>query len=172
MPRVYAFVRRDGVPWAFSAMAWSKLFELFDTAFLVLRKKPVLLLHWFHHITVLLFTWYCQVAARTHGPLMYTLMNAIVHSLMYTYYAFAAVRIFFPYPQLLTVLQLLQMVVGAIVAVQSGYCTEDPTLYWCGVAMYSAYFLLFLQFFLGKYFRKPDARFTIRQTPNGKAGHE
>ena len=169
MPRAYAFVRTDGVPWAFAAMAWSKLFELVDTAFLVLRKKPVLLLHWYHHITVLLFTWFCQVAARTHAALMYTLMNAIVHSLMYTYYAFAAVRIFFPYPQLLTVLQLLQMVFGAIVAVHSGWCEENPTLYWSGVLMYASYFVLFLQFFLSKYLHKPDARFTLKQTPNGRS---
>ncbi len=139
-------------------MTWSKLFELADTAFLVVRKKPLLFLHWFHHVTVLLFTWYCQVAARSHAPLFYTLMNAVVHALMYCYYAFAACRIFFPFPQLLTMLQLAQMVVGAVVAVQSGSCPEDATLYWAGIAMYSSYFALFLQFFLVKYFRKAEDR--------------
>jgi elongation of very long chain fatty acids protein 6 len=150
-------------------MAYSKLLELVDTAFLVLRKKPVLMLHWVHHITVLLFTWYCQVAARTHAPLMYTLMNAMVHSLMYTYYAFAAVRIFFPYPQVLTLLQLTQMVIGAAVAVHSGYCAspaEDSTLFWTGVAMYATYFGLFLNFFVGRYLGKPKAVVASKEAPD------
>jgi elongation of very long chain fatty acids protein 6 len=42
--------------WA-SLFTWSKLFELFDTALLVLKKKNVALLHWFHHASVILFAW-------------------------------------------------------------------------------------------------------------------
>lgn len=34
-----------------------------------------------------------------------------------------------------------------------------------GVAMYASYFVLFTKFFVDKYSRKPDARFTIRETP-------
>ena len=37
---------------------FSKLPELFDTAFLVLQKKKVIFLHWFHHTTVLLYCWH------------------------------------------------------------------------------------------------------------------
>ncbi|RHY06234.1 hypothetical protein DYB25_001996, partial [Aphanomyces astaci] len=32
--------------------------ELFDTFFVVIRKKPLRFLHWYHHITVLLFCWH------------------------------------------------------------------------------------------------------------------
>ena len=43
---------------------FSKIPELIDTAFIVLRKKPLIFLHWYHHITVLLFCWssYSSVA--------------------------------------------------------------------------------------------------------------
>ncbi len=43
---------------------------------------------------------------------------------MYSYYAATAVGWFFPWPQVLTVLQILQMVVGAVAAYQAGYCPE------------------------------------------------
>ncbi|ETW64050.1 hypothetical protein PFMC_00073 [Plasmodium falciparum CAMP/Malaysia] len=35
----------------------SKYFELIDTLFLILKKKEITFLHWFHHSTVLLYTW-------------------------------------------------------------------------------------------------------------------
>ena len=32
--------------------------ELVDTLFIVLRKKPLIFLHWYHHITVMMYTWH------------------------------------------------------------------------------------------------------------------
>uniref|UniRef100_A0A914R0T5 Elongation of very long chain fatty acids protein n=1 Tax=Parascaris equorum TaxID=6256 RepID=A0A914R0T5_PAREQ len=32
--------------------------EFGDTAFIVLRKRPLLFLHWYHHVTVLVYTWH------------------------------------------------------------------------------------------------------------------
>lgn len=34
---------------------YSKFFELIDTLFLIIHKRPVIFLHWFHHLTVLLY---------------------------------------------------------------------------------------------------------------------
>lgn len=47
-----------GAPALWAALfTWSKLFELFDTALLILRKRPLLVLHWFHHASVIAFAW-------------------------------------------------------------------------------------------------------------------
>ena len=43
---------------------WSKLFELFDTALLVLRKRQLIPLHWFHHASVIAFAWAACCAPR------------------------------------------------------------------------------------------------------------
>lgn len=32
--------------------------ELLDTVFIVARKRPLLFLHWYHHISVLVYTWH------------------------------------------------------------------------------------------------------------------
>lgn len=72
-------------PWAslsFKIMAWSKLLELFDTFLLVFRKKPVILLHWYHHLTVLVYTWYAQVLTQTNAHVYFSMMNYFVHILM------------------------------------------------------------------------------------------
>lgn len=63
----------------------SKVPELFDTAFLILKKKPVTFLHWYHHITVLLYCWNSYVTESSTG-LYFVAMNYTVHSVMYTYY--------------------------------------------------------------------------------------
>lgn len=41
--------------WAF---CFSKLPELIDTVFIVLRKQPLIFLHWYHHASVLVYCWF------------------------------------------------------------------------------------------------------------------
>ena len=69
----------------------SKFPELVDTIFIVLRKKPLLFLHWYHHVTVLLFCWHAY-ATRTGSGLYFIAMNFTVHAVMYTYYGVKALE--------------------------------------------------------------------------------
>jgi hypothetical protein len=57
-------------PTGFAVMvfAFSKIPELIDTVFIVLRKQSLILLHWYHHITVLLFCW--RFVAKDHLKLI------------------------------------------------------------------------------------------------------
>lgn len=104
-----------GFSWTYNWMMYTKVLELGDTVFLVLRKKPVLTLHWFHHVTVLVFVWGAHVFGKTNVYVVFTLMNTFVHVLMYAYFAFTSIKIFFPLPHILTLLQIAQMVVGCYV---------------------------------------------------------
>ncbi|KAL3902640.1 MAG: hypothetical protein SGPRY_011983, partial [Prymnesium sp.] len=63
-------------------LAYTQLAELLDTFFLLLRKSPVILLHWYHHVTVLLFCWHAY-SVRIGSGLWFAAMNYSVHSLMY-----------------------------------------------------------------------------------------
>ena len=64
---------------------YSKIPELLDTCFLVLQKKRVLFLGWFHHTTVLLYCWHAFHNVIATG-LWFATMNYAVHTVMYSYY--------------------------------------------------------------------------------------
>jgi len=65
----------------------SKVFEFGDTLLLILShgKRPAFL-HWFHHATVLPFTWRTFVLQTSYGQWLAAL-NYTVHAVMYTYFA-------------------------------------------------------------------------------------
>lgn len=92
---------------------YSKFPELLDTFFLILRARPVIFLHWYHHITVLLF---CLQSYRLESPagLIFCVMNYGVHTVMYLYFFLTTLSLrpkaFRPY--YVTVLQLSQMFLG------------------------------------------------------------
>ena len=65
---------------------FSKVPELVDTAFMVLAKKEVIVLHWYHHFTVLLYCWHSYMT-RSSAGLYFIAMNYGVHALMYFYFA-------------------------------------------------------------------------------------
>jgi hypothetical protein len=99
---------------------YSKFFELMDTVFLVFSGRPVIFLHWFHHVTVLLYCW-LSYGQRASTGIWFAAMNYSVHSIMYFYYFLMifrsirpAVRVFAP---LITTIQLSQMVGGIVVCV-------------------------------------------------------
>lgn len=69
----------------------SKFLELFDTFFIVIHKKKLMFLHWYHHITVLLFCWHSWVNEQPMG-LIFCVVNYAVHSVMYFYYFLMAIK--------------------------------------------------------------------------------
>lgn len=140
-----------------SVFVWSKYFELVDTALLVLRKKPVSFLHWFHHATVLMYTWH-SMAHVTNTGIYFAGMNYLVHSVMYFYYFLAAIGKPPNWGFTVTVMQITQMLVGiALNVFQYHSYTVYPhcDVAWrnihAAVLMYAAYMGLFLQFFIKRY---------------------
>jgi len=139
----------------------SKFPELLDTVFLVLNGKQVIFLHWYHHVTVLLFCW--QAYIRDAGPgLWYCGMNYTVHAFMYLYYAGMALPrlrwIVSPWSILITTAQILQMVMGSVVTMSAAWwwmhgmsCHLRQSTCCLGVVMYLSYLSLFVGLFVDKY---------------------
>jgi len=100
---------------------YSKVFELLDTVFIVLRKRPLIFLHYYHHITVLLYCWFAVGWIPSTG-MYFLVMNYAVHSIMYGYYYLMSIKIKPPIPAYsITLAQLLQMLFGTIVVSASAY---------------------------------------------------
>lgn len=128
----------------------SKLWEWVDTYILVLSKKPVISLHWFHHMTT--FT----MAAFVHNfPVGgFALINCLVHTVMYMHYA-TPVRWARPF---ITSSQLLQFVVVLSIHLYSFLnptsCFDvNPWFYewlFC-MSVVFGFFVMFLLFFVQEY---------------------
>lgn len=88
----------------------SKFYELFDTLILVLRKRPLNFLHYYHHSVVLpLF----YVYMRTGMVLQWILVvaNSTVHVAMYYYYAMATLGRRVWWKKYITKAQIIQFII-------------------------------------------------------------
>lgn len=143
----------------------SKIPELFDTIFIILRKKPLIFLHWYHHITVLLYCWNSYVTESGAG-IYFVAMNYLVHAVMYTYYFLHAIKRLPKWFKswIVTTLQISQMVVGIIVVSASLYyysyggvkyapreCNNKLSNLIAGVVIYSSYLYLFLEYAIKRF---------------------
>ncbi|XP_051968839.1 elongation of very long chain fatty acids protein 6-like [Xyrauchen texanus] len=150
--------------WAY-AFTLSKVPELGDTVFIVLRKQRLIFLHWYHHITVLLYTWY-SYKERVAGGGWFMMMNYTVHAFMYSYYTAkaAGARVPRQFAMLITVLQILQMVAGlGVLALvyrwkHDVHCVSTTHNIMYGSLMYLTYLLLFCTFFYQSYMKRDERR--------------
>lgn len=144
--------------------ALSKFPELIDTAFIVLRKRKLIFLHWYHHVTVLLFCWQC-VAVRSSNTFFFIVMNYSVHAVMYFYYFLAAQRYRPWWAPFVTFIQISQMFAGVGICLLTYYywyqgkvCDVPMDNFTCASVMYFSYLCLFVWFALGRYvFKKPKS---------------
>jgi elongation of very long chain fatty acids protein 6 len=142
----------------------SKFPELIDTFFIVIHKKKLIFLHWYHHISVLFYCWHAYVTKSPVG-LIFCVMNYAVHAIMYFYYFLMAVR-FKPKSfkaVYITAAQISQMVVGVAVTTLGCYllwwdksvlpenCWLTPDNNVAALIMYGSYLGLFLEFFFQRY---------------------
>lgn len=170
---------RENFFW-FGVFCISKLPEMLDTIFLLLNKRRVITLHWWHHVTVLLFCW-AQIVSYPDagdGPI-FALANSAIHSIMYPYFAlavkFKCVR-WKPLRITITFLQISQMFLGLLLRYYSDTHCANSYVYperarWVGIfgwLIYGSYMVLFLKFFYEQYVAKAAKQRHLPTCPKTK----
>ncbi len=141
---------------------YSKFYELLDTLFLIIKnpERPVPFLHYYHHTTVLLFSWYAAHYSFTVGY-WFGLINGTVHMFMYYYYFLTELGIRPTWAKPLTLLQISQMFAGLFLNGSWAYeylvnkkdcqCDNPNAIMISAAIMYASYLYLFVSFFIGRY---------------------
>ncbi|KAF7725147.1 hypothetical protein EC973_000399 [Apophysomyces ossiformis] len=150
-----------------------KYWELIDTIFLVLKKKNLEFLHYFHHSMTMVLC-YTQLGGQTSVSWVPIVLNLTVHVLMYYYYFRTAAGAKIWWKKYLTTMQIVQFVIDLFIIYfctytyfaytywphlpNMGSCagTEGSALFGC--ALLSSYLLLFINFYRITYQKKQAAR--------------
>ncbi|GAB5570565.1 elongation of very long chain fatty acids protein 6 isoform X1 [Prionailurus iriomotensis] len=149
-------LRKPLVLWSLTLAVFSR-----DTIFIILRKQKLIFLHWYHHITVLLYSWYSYKDMVAGGGWFMT-MNYGVHAVMYSYYALRAAgfRVSRKFAMFITLSQITQMLMGCVINylvfswMQQDQChSHFQNIFWSSL-MYLSYLVLFCHFFFEAYIGK------------------
>lgn len=154
--------------WIFYA---SKIFDFWDTTFIILGKKwrQLSLLHVYHHFTIFLFYWVNINCCYDADIYLTVFLNGFIHTVMYTYYFICmhnkdpetgkSIPIW--WKSSLTMLQMIQFL---CMMSQSSYLliTGSKSASKRLLSLYLAYIfsllLLFGQFYVSSYTKKPKKK--------------
>ncbi|CCW67904.1 unnamed protein product [Phytomonas sp. Hart1] len=152
----------------------SKILELVDTLWLILEKrKTPSFLHWFHHASVLLFSWISYSMGNSTMS-MFACMNIFVHTIMYSYFFICSMggkKFVQRFSKFITMIQILQMVIGSsltfysycinLSAYRAGIddidklpCAVNKSTARFGCIMYISYLYLFCSMYVQSYIKK------------------
>ncbi|NXI84078.1 ELOV6 protein, partial [Rhipidura dahli] len=136
----------------------SKLVELGDTLFIVLRKKKLIFVHWYHHLATLILSWYgYKIMAFGFG--WNAALNLSIHCLTYSYYTVTAMGIRVPtaIAMLITTSQMVQMTGFVLINIFVLFWKDDKLcqMNWLSFCLssilYTSLLTLFTNFFIKTY---------------------
>jgi len=145
-----------------------KFYELFDTLFLILAKKKVDVLQWYHHAATL-WVCYAQLVGRSTTQWVIITLNLIVHVLMYYYFFQTSIGGKVWWKKYLTLLQIVQFVFGIacglfvnghivagwLIPGHRGCPGCSPGASFVGLSVLASYLILFVLFYRNTYKKHP-----------------
>lgn len=141
----------------------SRLLDLLDTVFMVLRKnqRQVSFLHLYHHFLVALGSWLVSKYIPGGDPAFFGTMNGLVHTIMYSYYLVTAI-----YPKYkgnlwwkryITELQIFQfgvLIIQLTIGILTPGCQYPRWLHILFLIQASTITALFINFYIKAYITK------------------
>lgn len=177
-PALYRVIRDHGISHTYTAVSeletgkagywhflWavSKIPEFIDTLFIVLRKKPLITMHWFHHLS----SCYTAFVCFANGDVFLiwcAYLNYFIHSFMYTYYCLRSNGFLVPpqVAQIITFAQIIQMSIWNCVYAHVAYLvmfTSEPVSYspfglFCAVFTTNSLLSMWFRFYANAYYQK------------------
>lgn len=155
----------------------SKIPELVDTFFIVLRKRPLMFMHWYHHA---LTGFYAIVNYSEGNAHMFWVvwMNYGIHTAMYSYYFLRSLKVNVP-PQIaqaITTLQMVQFVIAIIAQLHVGFKAITTNASYAvtfrgwiiGVFMLTTYLTLWVRFYKISYYNKGGKKYIVHMNDSVK----
>ncbi|GMR60423.1 hypothetical protein PMAYCL1PPCAC_30618, partial [Pristionchus mayeri] len=137
----------------------ARLPEFIDTFFIVLKKQPLLFIHYFHHAFTLCMTWgtYSYFAPGSRHAIY---VNSLIHTVMYSYYFLTSLNVRPPpfVARSITIGQIVQffyifytLVHLTVLHATTESCQQDSSGLALTWFMDLTYLYLFIDFYLNKY---------------------
>jgi len=161
-----------------------KWWELFDTLFLVLKRKKLEFLHVYHHSFTMVLC-YVELVGRVSISWFVITINLAVHVIMYYYYARTSVikkRVW--WKQYLTTMQIVQFIIDIIVIyavliannlykinpnfIFSYPCSGNGFAHFFGCIIVTSYLFLFIDFFKKTYKSKVSKKSASKEKTESK----
>lgn len=160
---------------------FSKIMELLDTVFFLLRKKSnqVSFLHVYHHTSMVCLWWIGVKWVAGGQSFLSAMINSLVHVVMYTYYGMSAMphlRKYLWWKKHLTQFQLIQFCILLCHGSVSLYvkCKYPLWMQYALIGYMISFLILFSNFYIHAYFSKTYKKHKVNNanwdiTANGEA---
>eukprot|EP01117_Protostelium_nocturnum_P002035 TRINITY_DN12689_c0_g2_i1.p1 TRINITY_DN12689_c0_g2~~TRINITY_DN12689_c0_g2_i1.p1 ORF type:complete len:283 (-),score=51.18 TRINITY_DN12689_c0_g2_i1:77-925(-) len=155
-----------------------KYYELLDTVLLVLKKRPLEFLHYFHHSMTMILC-YSQLVGQTAVSWVPITLNLCVHVVMYYYYFKTAQGVRVWWKEYLTSMQITQFVIDLAVIYfvvynrythihfphlpHVGRCDGGDGAALFGASLLTSYLFLFINFYIQTYKTQTRTRGPVPQ---------